>query len=67
MPRGGYRHGAGRKPTDGRGATERIMVNLTPVEAQALDAARGDVPRSVAARALILRALGVEEGEATEG
>ncbi len=60
MSRGGYRPGAGRKPTDGRGRTVRVMINLTPVEAAALDAARGDVPRSEAARALVLAALGVE-------
>jgi hypothetical protein len=66
VPRGGYRPGAGRKPTDGRGRTERIMINLTPVEAQALDGSRGAASRSEAARVLLLRALGVEQDESGE-
>lgn len=62
MPRGGYRPRAGRKRLDEAGATVRVMINLTPAMAMALDAARGETPRGIAARELLLRALGVEDG-----
>jgi hypothetical protein len=59
MTRGGKRKGAGRK-ADPDPRRHRVMVRLADGEIAALDAARGDVPRSEAIRELVLKGLGAK-------